>query len=81
MQIDRLKELYGDRLAFFGGIDVQEVLPRGTKEDIREEVRSNIAAAGKGGGYIIAPAHNIQPDTSNDNVYAFFEAAKEFGKY
>lgn len=70
-----LKNTYGKDLVFFGGIDVQQLLPFGTPEMIRDEVRRRIGILGEGGGYIVAPAHNIQPDTSVENVLAFFEAA------
>lgn len=81
MELNILKEKFGKGLSFFGGIDVQEVLPRGTKEEIENEVKEKIKAGGVNGGYIVAPAHNIQPDTSNENVVTFFEAAKKYGKY
>jgi uroporphyrinogen decarboxylase len=69
-----LKKNYGKDLVFFGGIDVQELLPHGTPEMIRDEVRRRMEILGKDGGYIVAPAHNIQPDTPVENVLAFFEA-------
>ena len=69
-----LKREFGKDLVFFGGIDVQELLPRGTPEKIHDEVRRRIDILGKDGGYIVAPAHNIQPDTPVENVSAFFEA-------
>jgi uroporphyrinogen decarboxylase len=53
---------------------VQELLPNGTPEMIRNEVRRRMEILGKDGGYIVAPAHNIQPDTPVENVMAFFEA-------
>jgi len=81
MELEKLKELFGDKLAFFGGIDVQDILPNGTVDEVANEVHNKILAGGKNGGYIIAPAHNIQPDTSNENVFAFFEAARKFGTY
>ena len=70
-----LKSEYGKDLTFFGGIDVQELLPTGSPQMVRDEVRRRIDILGKNGGYIIGPAHNIQPDTSVENVLAFFEAA------
>ena len=81
MELDKLKNLYGDKLSFYGGVDIQEILPRGTTEEIRAEVKDKIQSAAKGGGYICAPAYNIQPDTSNENILTFFSAAKEYGKY
>ena len=69
-----LKENYGKDLVFFGGIDVQDLLPNGTPEMIHDEVRRRIEILGKDGGYIVAPAHNIQPDTPVENVSALFKA-------
>jgi uroporphyrinogen decarboxylase len=70
-----LKKTYGKDLVFFGGIDVQHLLPFATPQMISDEVRRRIEILGKDGGYIIAPAHNIQPDTPVENIMAFFEAA------
>ncbi len=70
-----LKKNYGKDLVFFGGIDIQQLLPFGTPQMIKDEVRRRIGILGKDGGYIVAPAHNIQPDTPVENVMAFFEAA------
>lgn len=81
MDLGRLKKEYGKDIAFFGGIDVQGVLPNGTVEDVRNEVKLRISQAGENGGFVIAPAHNIQPDTSVENVLAMYEAVFEFGKY
>jgi uroporphyrinogen decarboxylase len=70
-----LKKTFGKDLVFFGGIDVQHLLPYETPEKIQQEVRRRIEILGKNGGFIMAPAHNIQPDTPIENVLAFFEAA------
>ncbi len=71
-----LKKTYGKDLIFFGGIDVQQLLPCGSPQMIKDEVRRRIDILGKDGGYIVAPAHNIQPDTPIENIMAFFEAVK-----
>lgn len=70
-----LKNTYGKDLVFFGGIDVQELLPNGSPQMVKDEIRRRIDILGKGGGYILAPAHNIQPDTPIENIIAFFDAA------
>lgn len=70
-----LKEKYGDRLCFHGGISVQSTLPFGTPDDVRREVAQRIAVLGAGGGYILAPSHAIQAGTPPENVLAFFQAA------
>lgn len=62
-------------------MDIQEVLPFGTPEDVAAEVRLRLRTAGPGGGLILAPAHNIQPDVPLENVLAFYEAAKRYGRY
>ncbi|MBC7334346.1 MAG: hypothetical protein H5T85_07850 [Actinobacteria bacterium] len=76
-----LKSTFGDRLCFWGGIDEQQILPFGSPEDVRREVREKISIFGKGGGYILAPAHALQSDTPLDNVLAMLDEAINFGKY
>ncbi len=79
MDLGALYDKYGGRLGFFGGVDVQGVLPHGTVEDVRQEVRRVLDAVHHAPNFIIAPAHNIQPDTSADNILAFFDEAKRYG--
>jgi uroporphyrinogen decarboxylase len=76
-----LKRHYGQRLAFCGGVDQREVLPRGTPGDVKQEVQRRIAQLGPGGGYLLAPTHDIQSDTPVENVLAVFEAAQQWGSY
>ena len=59
------------------GICVQDLLPNGTPETRKAEVIKRAEILGKDGGYIIAPAHNIQEDTSVENILALFEAVKQ----
>jgi len=72
-----LKEQYGRELVFFGGVDVQELLPFGTPDEIKREIKQRMSILGENGGYIVAPAHNIQDDTPVENVLAFFDAVRE----
>ena len=69
------KKRYGKRLALFGGLCVQQVMPYGSVEDVRSAVKKLMAELGQGGGYILAPAHHIQADTSLDNIKALYESA------
>jgi len=71
-----LKNTYGNDLVFFGGIDIQDLLPNASPEKIREEVLRIGGIYGHNGGYIIAPAHNIQDDTPVENIVALFDAVK-----
>jgi uroporphyrinogen decarboxylase len=76
-----LKAKFGDRLSFHGGIDAQHVLPEGTPEDVREHTRRYIQALAPGGGYIVAPVHNVQGDVPPANLIAMRDAVMEFGQY
>jgi uroporphyrinogen decarboxylase len=70
-----LKSRHGQRIVFHGGVDAQWVLPYGKPEDVRREVSECMATLGRGGGYILAPAHNLQDDVPPENVLAMIEAA------
>jgi uroporphyrinogen decarboxylase len=70
-----LKEKYGDRLCFEGGVSVQKTLPFGSPEDVRAEVAKLSRVLGKGGGYILGPSHVIQAGTSPENIAALFDEA------
>ena len=72
-----LKTGYGHALSFHGAIDTQTTLPFGTPTDVRREVRDRIAVLGAGGGYILAPTHNVQPDTPLENILALYDAARK----
>ncbi|MBM3957846.1 MAG: hypothetical protein FJ313_07330, partial [Gemmatimonadetes bacterium] len=75
-----LKESFGDRLCFHGGIDNQGVMPFGTPDDVRAEVAHKLATLGRDGtGYIVAPCHNLQLNTPVENILALYEAAGEPG--
>ena len=77
-----LKADYGDRVVFWGGgIDSQHVLPTATPDEVKAEVRKNIAAFMPGGGYVFNNVHNIQADVPPENTLALFDAAFEYGTY
>ncbi len=76
-----LKELYHGRLCFHGAIDVQQMLPFSTPDEVRYDVAKRIYDLGRGGGYILAPCHNIGSDVPPENTEAMYEAAHEYGHY
>lgn len=76
-----LKRQFGDRLSFWGAIDQQHLLPKGTPEEIEADVKAKIEVLGRGGGYMVAPAHIIQADAPMENVEAFISAVKKHGRY
>lgn len=77
MEPENLKDKFGEQIVFHGGICVQELLPKGTAEEARLETLRRIGILGKEGGYILAPAHNIQCDVPPENVAAMYDAANE----
>lgn len=77
-----LKRRFGHRLVFWGGgVDAQQVLPRGTPEQVAENVRHNTRALMPGGGYVFNNVHNIQGEVPPENIVAMFDAAFEHGQY
>ncbi len=81
MEREELKRDFGDKLVFHGAMDNQYTLPFGTVEEVRQEVRDNIAILGEGGGYILAPCHNIQAVGPAENIVAMYEEAYNEGWY
>lgn len=77
-----LKREFGQALTFWGGgCDTQRVLPWGTSEEVREDVRERLQIFAPGGGYVFAQVHNVQPDVPPENLIAMFQAVREFGRY
>ncbi len=76
-----LKEKFGDRLAFHGAMDVQQMMPGATHEELSWEVARRMKDLGSDGGYIIAPCHNIGHDIPVENTLKFFELVREMGRY
>jgi uroporphyrinogen decarboxylase len=74
------KALVGDRLCLIGNIDVSEVLVGGTREEVFEAVRQAIQDAGRGGGFILSPAHN-HSGVSVERLRWMLEAARQYGGY
>ncbi len=74
-----LKREFGDKLIFHGGVDNQFTLAFGTVEDVRTEVLDDLRLLGEGGGYILAPCHNIQAVSPPENIVMMYQTAYENG--
>lgn len=77
-----LKQQFGQDLVFWGGgIDTQRILPFGSPQEIREEVKKRIDDLAPGGGFVFSTVHNIQADVPPENIIAMWEALREYGVY
>ena len=82
MDAAELKRQFGKNLTFWGGgVDTHRILPFGTPEQVREDVRRRIQIFGPGGGYVFASIHNILGDVPPQNIVAAVDAVDELGRY
>ncbi len=72
----RVKRDFGDRLCFWGSIDLQYTLPFGAPAEVAAEVQTRLETIGRNGGLIIGPTHNIQLDTPVENLWAMVDAIR-----
>jgi len=76
-----LKKRFGKNMVFCGGIDSHRILPFGSVEEVRQEVRRVMQALGPGGGCMIGAVHTVMNDVPPENVLAMVDAVEEFGRY
>lgn len=81
MGLKDVKQRYGSRLAILGNVDCRYVLPFGSEEEVRKDVRRCIDAAGEGGGYVLASSNSIHANCTVENVYTMVDEARKYGKY
>jgi len=82
MDMKELKRDFGRRICFHGAVDNQRILPFGTPDDVRAEVRHCIdALADDHTGYILAPCHNLQAITPMENIIALYDEAWRYGRF
>jgi uroporphyrinogen decarboxylase len=74
MDMSKIKNEFGNNVAFHGAIDLQQTLPFGSQEDVVSEVRDRCNTLGKGGGYICTSAHYLQADVPVENILAMYLA-------
>ena len=82
MEPVQLKKDFGRDMVFWGGgVDTQHILPSGSPEQVKEEVKRNIEALAPGGGFVFNTIHNIQAEVPPQNVEAMIEALNQYGIY
>ncbi len=82
MEPGELKRDFGRDIVFWGGgVQTQSVLPLGTPDEVRQDVRHNVRALMPGGGYVFGTVHNIQAEVPPENIMAMWEACREAGVY
>jgi uroporphyrinogen decarboxylase len=69
--------MFGDQLCFHGGVGVQDILPSGTPQQVKTEVRRLIREVGADGGFILSPAHTVMADVPVENMVALIETVQE----
>ncbi len=80
VELAKAKEMVGDRLCLFGNVDITRILVDAPKDEVFEAVRESIEAAGKGGGYVVAPTNSHQA-MSIERLGWMIEATEKYGKY
>ncbi|OGO66914.1 MAG: hypothetical protein A2029_13120 [Chloroflexi bacterium RBG_19FT_COMBO_47_9] len=73
----KLKDSYGDRLCFWGSMDIQQTLPFGSPHDVKQEVLTRLETIGRDGGLLIGPTHNLQLDTPLENFWAMIDTIQQ----
>ena len=81
MNTKELKKEFGEELCFWGGIDTQRILPYGSPDEVKDEVKRRIEDLAPGGGYLLASCHNIQADVPPENIMVMWEALQKYGRY
>jgi len=76
-----LKKQFGKKMVFCGGIDSHRILPFGSVDEVRQEVRRVMQALGPGGGCMIGAVHTVMNDVPPENILAMVDAVEEFGRY
>ncbi|MHA2007351.1 MAG: uroporphyrinogen decarboxylase family protein [Promethearchaeota archaeon] len=81
MNLKYLKETYGDKICLIGNIDVSQLLPFGTTDEVSQAVKKCIKDAGEGGGYALSPCTDITNACKLENIFTMISTTKKYGKY
>ncbi|HUX96559.1 MAG TPA: uroporphyrinogen decarboxylase family protein [Bacteroidales bacterium] len=78
MDFDEIHERFGNRLSFWGTLGTQQLLPYGSKDEVKRVALSRLELCGSKGGIVIGPTHMVEPEVPWDNLVAITDAAREF---
>ena len=78
MDVEKILKEYGDRLSFHGTIGTQSVMPFGTPQEVRDNVKRNLDLAGDKGGLFVAPSHLLEPEVPWENIKAYVDACRNY---
>jgi uroporphyrinogen decarboxylase len=81
MDLGKVKQLYGDRIFLRGNVDCVHILPYGSDEDVRRDVRRCIDAAAKGGGFILSDSNSLHSNVKTENIKIMVDETRKYGKY
>lgn len=80
MDFEEIYNKYGDKISFHGTIGTQTTMPFGTPEEVKAMVKRNLDIAGERGGLFVAPTHLLEPEVPWENIRAYMDACREYGK-
>jgi uroporphyrinogen decarboxylase len=81
MDLGEVKRRFGNRLYLKGNVDITWVIPFGTEEDVRRDVRRAIDQGALGGGFIISDSNSFHPNCKYENIITYIDEAKKYGHY
>jgi len=81
MDLQEIKDKYGDRITLIGNVDCAQILPFGTREEIVNATKDCIRAGAPGGGFILSTSNTVVWPVETDNYKIMLETVREFGKY
>lgn len=81
MDLGDVKKRYGKSICLLGNVDCRHVLPSGSEENVRKDVRRCIDSAAEGGGYILTSSNSIHANCKVENIYTMVDEARKYGKY
>lgn len=81
MDLADVKNRYGTKIYLRGNVDCIHVLPYGSEQDVRKDVRRCIDAAAKGGGFILAESNSMHSNVKTENILTMIDEARKYGVY